>query len=433
VNLSSQLLNANELLPQREDDMAEAGQNVNDSLTTVPPDSLAQPSLLRIPKNIGFALDLDMKRIEYDKILLENIRGTMKTTEGVAILDQLSMDVIEGKVVTKGWVDTRGEFMALDVALDMKGVDISSAYETFVSVERLAPMARYCKGTANIEMNYASRLDASFTPLYESIDAEGKAFTQGLQFYNLDDFIRFSEMLKNKKFQEMAPDEIYLGFVIQDGRIKFNPFDMKVYDSEMTVSGSHGMDHTLDYMLDMKVAKSDLGAGAVDMMKGITALAAGAGIKIPESDHVKVKANITGTFTNPRIETDLSANMRSAGETVKAAVEERVEQEIEKVEEQVREEASVEAEKIISDAESQADLLIEEARKAGEGLVKEAEKQGDNLIKEAGSSVLKQIAAKKAAEELKKQAVKQSDNLVNEAETKAAEIILKARDEAAKI
>ena len=433
VNLSSQLLNANEWLPDREEDAPDAGQNVNDSLLTVPPDSLAVASLLRIPENIGFAMDVDMKRIEYDKILLENIRGNMKITEGVAILEGLSMDVIEGKVLTNGWVDTRGEFMEMDVAMDMKDVDIASAYEAFVSVERLAPMAKYCRGTANIEMKYASRLDASFTPLYESIDAVGKVFTRGLQFYNLDDFVRFSEMLKNDKFQEMAPDEVYVGFAIEDGRILFNPFDMNVYDSEMTVSGSHGMDHTLDYLLDIKVAKSDLGEGAVDMMKGITTLAAGAGIKIPESDYVKVKANVTGTFSNPRINTDLSANLKSTGETVKAAVEERVEQEIEKVEEQVREEASAEAEKLISDAGAQAERLIAEARKAGEELVKEAEKQGDMLIEEAGSSVLKQIAAKKAAEELKKQAVKQSDNLVKEAETKAAGIIQKARDEAAKI
>jgi hypothetical protein len=343
------------------------------------------------------------------------------------------LDVIEGKVISNGWVDTRGEFMEMDVALDMKDIDIASAYETFVSVERLAPMARFCKGTANMNVKYASRLDASFTPLYESINAKGQMYTRELQFYRLNDFVRFSEMLKNEKFQEMAPDEVYVGFSVQDGRIIFNPFDMKVYDSEMTVSGSHGIDHTLDYLMDMKIAKSDLGAGATDMMKGITVLAAGAGIRIPESDYVKVKANITGTFNNPRVKTDLSANLRSTGETVKAAVEERVGEEIEKVEEQVREQAGAEAAKIISDAEAQADRLIEEARRAGEELVKESEKQGENLMEEAGSSVLKQIAAKKAAEELKKQAVKQSDSLVKEAEVKAAGIMQKAREEATKI
>jgi F0F1-type ATP synthase membrane subunit b/b' len=380
---------------------------------------------------------LDMNRVEYDRIVAENILGKIRITQGVAILDELSLEVIEGEVRTQGWVDTRGEFMEVDLTLDMEGIDIASSYETFVSVERLLPMARFCRGTANMEMKYASKLDAAFTPLYGSINARGELFTRDLQFYNLDGFVRFSEMLKNEKFRAIAPDEVYVGFSVMDGRIRFNPFDMKVYDSEMTVSGSHGIDHTLDYVFDMNIAKSDLGPGANDMMRGLSVLAAGAGIRIPESDYIKVKANITGTFTEPSVKTDLSGNLRSGGETVreavKAAVTERVEEEIEQVEEQVREEAGAKAEKIITDAEARAGQLVEEARKAGEELVKEAEVQGEKLVEEAGSNVLKQIAAKKAAEELKKQAVKQSENLVREAEVQAAEIIQRARDEAEKI
>ena len=85
----------------------------------------------------------------------------------------LTLDVIEGSVSTSGIVDTRGDFAEVDVMLDMKDVDIPSAYETFVTVERLAPMAKYCKGTANVKMQYQSLLDASFNPLYESINARG--------------------------------------------------------------------------------------------------------------------------------------------------------------------------------------------------------------------------------------------------------------------
>jgi hypothetical protein len=437
VNLSSQLLDANELLPERTEELSGGVVAAGDTLLPVPPDSLAQPSRIRIPENIGFAMALDMNRVEYDRIVAENILGKIRITQGVAILDELSLEVIEGEVRTQGWVDTRGEFMEVDLTLDMEGIDIASSYETFVSVERLLPMARFCRGTANMEMKYASKLDAAFTPLYGSINARGELFTRDLQFYNLDGFVRFSEMLKNEKFREIAPDEVYVGFSVMDGRIRFNPFDMKVYDSEMTVSGSHGIDHTLDYVFDMNIAKSDLGPGANDMMRGLSVLAAGAGIRIPESDYIKVKANITGTFTEPSVKTDLSGNLRSGGETVreavKAAVTERVEEEIEQVEEQVREEAGAKAEKIITDAEARAGQLVEEARKAGEELVKEAEVQGEKLVEEAGSNVLKQIAAKKAAEELKKQAVKQSENLVREAEVQAAEIIQRARDEAEKI
>ena len=432
MDVRSVLLDANELMPELE----EAGEMdilPGDTLVPVLPDSLAEPSRIRIPENIDFALSVDMQRVEYAKIIVENIKGEMRLIEGVAGLDELQVELLEGSMLSSGWLDTRGEFAEADFTVEMKGVDISSAYNTFMAVEKMAPIAKYFKGKADVEMEFHSLMDATFAPLYESIDAKGDAKTQGLSFYNMKEFIPLSDVLKNEKFNEMAPDEVDVGFTVRDGRVIFNPFSMDIYESEIIVSGSHGIDLSLDYKLDMNIAKSDLGAGANEMIQGISLLAAGAGLKIPQSDYIKVLANIRGDFNNPKLSTDLSGNLKSAGETVQAAVEEKIAEEIEKVEEQVREEAGEEAEKIITDAEKEAARLLEEARKAGEALVKEAEAQGEKLMAEAGSNPLKQVAARTAANELVRQAEKQSENLVSEAEIKAAEIIQKAREEAERI
>ena len=378
-------------------------------------------------------MSIDVRRVEYEDIVIENMTGFIKLIGGVAGLERLQMDVIEGRVTSSGWVDTRGEFAEVDFFVEMKDVDITSAYETFVSVEKMAPMAKFARGRANIDMEYHSLMDNTFTPLYESIDAKGHAYTKGLQFFKLDEFLPLGEMLKNEKFNEMAPDEVSLGFTVREGRIIFNPFDMNVDNSTITVSGSHGIDLTMDYDLNMLIAKSDLGSGANELIQGMTLLAAGAGLKIPQSDYIKVGATLGGTFNHPKMTTDLSANLKSSGETVKAVVEEKITKEIEKVEEQVRDEAGEEAEKLIADAEKEAARLVEEARKAGEMLVKEAEVQGEKLIEEAGSNPLKQVAARTASSELVRQAEKQSTNLVSEAEQKGAELIQKAREEADKI
>jgi len=433
LNVSSELLDANELMPPVDPDEVAETEAGSDSLIVVPPDSLARPAQVKIPENIDFAMSLQMQKVLYEQIEVGNIRGQMKLSEGIAYLENLSMNVMEGEATSSGLVDTRGEFTEVDVSVALKGADISSAYSQFVSVERLAPMAKYCRGTANINMVFQSLLDATFTPLYESINASGQMYTRGLQIYDLNTFVKLSDMLKNEKFKEIAPDEVEVSFKVRDGRVIFAPFDMAFESSNIKMSGSHGIDMTLDYLLDMNIAKSDLGKGANEMMNGMALLAAGAGIKIPQSDYVKVKAKITGTFQEPKIATDLSANLKSSGETVVQAVEEKVMEEVEKVEEQVREEAGEQAEKIISDAEAEAARLIEEARKAGEALVKEAEKQGENLITEAGENAFKQIAAKRAAQELKRQAEKQSEKLILEAEEQAAELIKQARAEAAKI
>ena len=433
LSLSSSLMDTNELLPEEEAGQTDARVVVSDSIVPVPPDSLAEPLGIKIPENIDFAVAVDVHRIEYENIEIENMKGSMHLTGGVAGMEHLEMDVIEGSVISSGWIDTRGEFAEADFFLEMEGVDISSAYETFMSVEKLVPMAKYVKGKANIDMEYHSLLDNTLTPLFESIDAKGDAYTKGLKFQNLEEFVPLTEVLKNEKFSNMAPGEVDVGFTVRDGRIIFNPFEMDVFDSKITVSGSHGLDLSMDYTMDMNIAKSDLGTGANDLIQGMTLLAAGAGLKIPQSDYIKVMANLGGTFNRPKMTTDLSGNLKSGGEAVQAAVEEKITEEVEKVEEQVRDEAGEKAEKLIDDAEIEAARLVEEARKAGEVLVKEAESQGEKLVEDAGSNPLKQVAARTAATELKRQAEKQSVNLVNEAEKKGDEIVQKARDEAAKI
>lgn len=416
---SSDLLDANEILPHTNGSYEDLP---GDSIVPVGPDSLAQPIGIRIPENVDFTLSVNVNRIEYRELVLENMEGAMRVTGGVAGIEQLEMDVIEGKITSTGFLDTRGEFAELDINLDMKGMDIPSAYTSIVSVKKLMPVARYCRGKANIELKFHSLLDNTFTPLYESMEAKGDAYTKGLQFYDLEEFVPLSQLLNNEMFTEMAPDEVDVGFTIRDGRIIFNPFDWEIDESKFKVSGSHGIDLSMDYSIDMNIAKVDLGSGANELMQGLTVLAAGAGLNIPQSDYIKVKASLGGTFNQPKFTTDLSQNLRSSREQVQEAVEERI-----------SEEAAEQAEKLIAEAEAEAARLVEEARKAGEALVREAELQGEKLMEEAGSNPLKQIAARTAATELTRQAESQSANLIREAETQGEALVQKAREEAGKL
>ncbi|MEN8155954.1 MAG: AsmA-like C-terminal region-containing protein [Bacteroidota bacterium] len=449
LNVYSQLLDANELIPADAEDstMAETtetddaattgGEEVlpteEEELAEVAPDSLAQPAEVKIPENIDFVLALDMKKVIYEEITVENILGKMKVKNGVAYLDGLKMDVIGGEITADGAVDTRGQFAAADLDLGLRGIDIQSSYATFMTVERLAPMAKYCKGKANVNLRLNSLLDASFNPLYESVNANGRLFTRDVKVINSGSLEKISELLGSDKFRELAPNDMDIKFRVKDGRVSVDPFDVDMEESKMTVSGSHGIDMTMDYLMDMAIARSDLGAGANEIINGVAALAAGAGMNVSQSDVIKMKAKITGTFKDPKISTDLSGNKQEAKEVVKEAVKERVTQEVEKVEEQVREDAGEKADKIMKDAQEEADRIMEEARKAGDALVKEAEYQGDELMKEAGSNPVKKFAAQKSADELVRQAEKQSDKLVQEAQIKADEVMEKARAEADRI
>ncbi|MFO7668441.1 MAG: AsmA-like C-terminal region-containing protein [Bacteroidales bacterium] len=429
LKVTSVMLDADELMTETEEVTADSAEIAAETV----PDSIYNPSQVKIPENIDFVMDLDLRKLIYDDILMENVSGKVIVSEGVANLDGLKLDMIGGRVNLTGSVDTRKEFAVADLFLDMLDVDIPTAYSKFVTVEKLAPMARYCKGSANLKLEYNSLLDASFSPLYETINASGRLFTRDLQIYNTNTFVRLSELLKSEKFREMTPDDMNIKFRIEGGKVIVDPFDISYENSIITVSGLHGIDMSLDYLMDIKIAKSDLGKGAGEIMDGLSALALSSGITIPQSDYIKIRAMIKGTFEDPKITTDLSGNLASGKAEVKKIIEERVAEEVKKVEEEVREEASQKAEEILKQAEDEAARIMDEARKAGDQLVREAGLQGEKLVKEAGNNPVKKIAARQAADELVRQAEKQSGNLIRDAQVKADEVLVKARAEAAGI
>ncbi|MEX0987419.1 MAG: AsmA-like C-terminal region-containing protein [Bacteroidales bacterium] len=436
LNVSSTLLDANEFTEETESAPADKPVTVQDTVTEkmeIPADSLAEPAQVKIPENINFTMMLDMKKVLYDNIVVENLAGKMSVKDGVANLEGLKMNILKGSVAIEGLVDTRGEFTSADVHLNLSNIDIPASYETFVAIEKLAPVARHCKGSANVVMDLNTLLDASMNPLYESLEAKGRLSARNLKVEQPASLEKLSSLLKNEKLKNLELDKAEINFVVHEGRVIVEPFAMNFEASKMTASGSHGIDQTMNYFLDMNIAKSDMGSGANELMNSVGALAAGAGLAIPQSDFIKVIANITGTFSDPKVTTDLSGNISKTKETVTAAVKEKVTEEIEKVQDQVKEEASARAESLIKNAEAEKARLVEQAEAAGAKLVAEAEKKGDQLIKEAGNNPLKKIAANKAAEELVKKAESQSARLIEEAESKGDALIERAREEAGKI
>lgn len=438
LQLTSGYFDINELMVAMEDSITGQGDSVayatkETQLTQAPPDSIATPVKFEIPELIDFNMELDMDQIVFDELLLNHVEGIIRIGEGMAYVDRLRSEILEGRIDLTGEADTHGAYMRVDASVQVDGLDIPTAYEKFISVERLVPMARYCMGTANLNMRYSSFMDNTFTPLYGSIDAQGRVFTEGLKINNLQGFVNIKDLVRNKKMQEMAPDEVEIEFTILNGRVQVAPFDIDFDDSKITVSGSHGIDHSLDYLVDMNIAKKDLGAGAMSMVNSMTLMARAAGMKVADSEYVKVKASITGTVTKPVVKTDLSGNLGSTGTSVREQIENKVKGEIEAAEKELRQEASQRADQIIADAEAEAAEIVEKARKNGDQLVKEAELQGDKLIEEAGDNALQKMAAERAAQELTAQAQKQSDRMVAEAEKKAAEIVEKAREEASRL
>ena len=137
--------------------------------------------------------------------------------------------------------------------------------------------------------------------------ATGLIRTKELEIRNVD-MMQVNRMVTNEKMREMAPGDVEIGFYVRDSRVGIEPVTLEFDESRITIGGSHGIDHTLDYTVDLSIARSDLGDAATTMVNGLSFLAAATGKRVAQSDRFLVRALITGTFEKPRVKTDPSGN-----------------------------------------------------------------------------------------------------------------------------
>jgi CxxC motif-containing protein len=192
--------------------------------------------------------------------------------------------------------------------------------------------------------------------------------------------------LKNDALKDLKVKDLKLPFSISDGRVATKPFDINFGSGSMNLSGTTGLDQTIDY------------TAKVSLLDNLS------------NKYLKnVNVKIGGTFTKPTFGVD----MKDAADQILGKLADSV---------LGGKDAGSLTEKVSDQIEKQVENVRQQAKDAGDKLVAEAEKQGQKLIDEANktSNPLAKIAAVKAAEagakKLKEEARKQADQLNVEAE-----------------
>ncbi len=416
LNLNSNLIDLNEFLTDTEEEVEE---ETEDSVVL---------SVIGVPANVDFVFQSNLKKVKYDKLDIDNLYGLIIVRDQKVILKNLNLDVLQGSVIMSGEYNTQDmKSPMIDLALDVRKIDIPEAFKAFVTVQKLAPVAERTTGKISTRLEFTSFLDSTMMPVMNSIVGKGNLASEIIQINNSQTFEKIGGILKTDKYDVITMEDLDIQYSIRDGRVYIQPYKTKIFNSELIMQGDQGIDKTMNYEMKMKIPRSELGGTAQSAINELSAMAANQGVKIDPGETIDVKFMVTGTFDDPKVRPMFEEGARKMTQEVKEQVQEVVEQKVEEVKQEVKEDINREAEKIMADARKQAERVKYEAKLAGEELVKQADTEGQNLIKQAGSNPIKKIAAETAAKTLKTEAEKRAKQLEDEANVKADNIIKEAQ------
>lgn len=341
---------------------------------------------LEVPRNLALSLNTDLRKVLFEKMTIGDMTGEMSLSGGVLSLDRLALGVFGGRATASGSYSTAADPArpALKLNANISGASFQKTFEELEMVQRLVPIFAKTGGDYSLALDMRTSLDAEMSPDLQSLNATGEIKSANIHVQNIEAFDALAKALGNDDLRKIEARDVAIRFAIRDGRITTQPFDLKMGGININLSGSTGLDQTIDYK-----AKVAIPGGKTLQSVGV---------------------NIGGTFSSPKITLGVK---EAAEEAVKNVIDEQIQK-------------LTGSESLSEEVAKQAENLRSEARRAGERLIEAARTQRTKLVEGAAEKgALAKLAAEKAGDKLVKEAEKQAANLQAETERQIEKLTAK--------
>lgn len=304
MNFSSTLLDLNEFMTETEETTEES-----------------EPyGVIPVPENIDFLLKSSIATVKMMDFNMTNAKGDIVVKDGVANLSGLSFNLLGGAFTVNGAYNTKDmEHPKYDFALKIENMALAQAASSFSIVQNYAPVAGLMSGNFSTDFKLSGELLQDMMPNLKTVNGEGlvKVAQAALKESKLISGITSLTKLDDTK--EVTMKDVLMSASIKDGKLSVKPFNVKFGQYTTSVSGSTGIDGSIDYALKMDVPAGKMGAQLNSFVSQYTGGTTDPNAMIP------VNIGLGGTFLDPKPQLLMSEQKQQVQQAVTSAVKQEAE------------------------------------------------------------------------------------------------------------
>lgn len=325
-------------------------------------------TVVEIPKTIDFVLQARIDQVLYSNMDISNLNGKIIVKDGSLRLENNRCNALGGSLAMNGLYDTRNiEKPAYDFDLKMEQVAIAKLYESFSTVKALAPIAKGMQGNISTDFKIKGDLDSHMMPVMSTLSGGGLLNVKQAAIKDVKLLNNLADATKMNNLREVSLADVFMMAEIRDGRVHLKPFDLKAGSTTARISGSSGLDQTLDFDILLPGVATGAAGQALN-----TALSGFLGGQKLVSDKVDITLKALGPFSNPKVSIASIKPVGGGGANqavndqinkAKAEAEARIREEQEKLKREAEERVRQEQERLKREAEERLKREAENARK----------------------------------------------------------------------
>lgn len=268
-------------------------------------------AVFNVPDGIDFTLNSAFEEVLFGKLKIQNAGGIIKLQDKKLQLIDLKMNLLEGSVLANGIYENPEPTSAkTSFNLDISDFSIPAAFQNFMTVQKFLPIAENIKGTFGSSLQLSALMDSTMSLDYNSIISRGSAMLKDATVENLRPLEKLSQLIKVDRIKSLSPKDADMSFKIEDGRFILSPMSFTANDVEYVLSGSNGLDMSLNYVMKMKVPSGQLGKEANAKLNDLF----NRQVDLLQSDHVVFDVSFTGNVKDPDVKVSGSDIVQGVGE-----------------------------------------------------------------------------------------------------------------------
>jgi len=342
-------------------------------------------AVVEIPANINFTLTSSINKLLYTNMEITNFKGMVKVAEQKLNFNNVSLNTLGSSMKLDGFYETTNPKKPnVDMKFGIQNLDIQKAFSTFNTIKKIAPIAEKMQGMFSTTFSMKTALNSKMKPIYEDLFADGVLQVSQASVGNVGVFNKIADVLKKDDLRKFEMKDVAIKYEVKNGRVYTKPFDIKVAGKTMNLSGSTGLDQSIDYMGTTQVAMKELGSANTVLNSVLAQLNQKAGSNIKMADNINVGLKISGTFTSPNVSTNLADIAKSQANSLQGQASDFAKQKAKELEAQARAEADRLKKEAEDKLKSEADRLKKEAEA-------KAKNELDNLKKKAEEEAKKRL------------------------------------------
>ncbi|WP_217604617.1 AsmA-like C-terminal region-containing protein [Chitinophaga sp. GbtcB8] len=270
-----------------------------------------------VPGNLDLNLQAQVGKVHYDKLDMTNLTGSLQIKDETVTLQQIKGNALQGSMEVNGSYSTKNSKQNPDInlAYNVQDLDVQQTFNAFNTVQKLMPIGQFLSGKITSQLKLAGKLGKDMMPQLSSLNGDGNLLLiEGFlkKFAPVD---QLASQLNVSQLKDVSLRDVKTYFAFENGRVKVNPFKIKVSNINMAIAGSHGFDQSLDYTLQLALPRSVMGAQANSLINNLVTQAANKGVPVNVSDSVHLQVLLGGNIAKPTYKTDLqeTASSMAAG------------------------------------------------------------------------------------------------------------------------